>query len=456
MHFCSFLPEHSSRPLFRTDCGARYDTKVEALGTSQDIWGYLDASHPDASLMKMSRSPNRLPQRVRRAPCAKKIVKSVLLRVNGVMAMCLVGCASPGPPQPPSLHLPSLAAELRAERVGGHVTLSWTTPADTTDGDALREPVTAVLWRQAVAGGLSLSPACHAVESRSLPPGPSELRDELPAPLASGSPALLAYQVELRNGRGRSAGLSAPVFAAAGSSPAPVAELELTPRREGALITWQPHPSQAFVELRRTTLVSTSPAGGEAARPGKKASPALFAGKPATKGDAPGVLLLRAGSGAVPLGRSRGTDVGGMLDRSVRDLESYTYRAQRVQTVSLQGQQVELRSEPSAAVNFAFRNTFPPHAPTAPRSVPVGGFGAPISIDLSWEPGQEADVAGYNVYRQTDAGPFLRLNPTPIAEPALHDAAVQPGHTYTYRVTAIDGRKNESAPSSETREALRN
>ena len=37
------------------------------------------------------------------------------------------GCANPGPPKPPSLRLPAPAKDLRADRIGNEVHLSWTT-----------------------------------------------------------------------------------------------------------------------------------------------------------------------------------------------------------------------------------------------------------------------------------------------------------------------------------------
>jgi hypothetical protein len=59
----------------------------------------------------------------------------------------LLGCANPGPPKPPTLHLPEPAKGLAVERVGNHVVLSWQTSTDTTDGQTLRGPITAEICR---------------------------------------------------------------------------------------------------------------------------------------------------------------------------------------------------------------------------------------------------------------------------------------------------------------------
>ena len=69
-------------------------------------------------------------------------------------------------------------------------------------------------------------------------------------------------------------------------------------------------------------------------------------------------------------------------------------------------------------------------------------------MDLSWEPGLEADLQGYNIYRaDAPGGSFRRLNTAPLTGPAYHDPAVAPGRSYRYRVTAVDRTGNESAPS---------
>src|ERR1051325_2913457 len=52
--------------------------------------------------------------------------------------MALVGCGLPGAPLPPSLELPKPVTDLRAERQGNKVTLTWTPPRETTDRAAIR------------------------------------------------------------------------------------------------------------------------------------------------------------------------------------------------------------------------------------------------------------------------------------------------------------------------------
>src|ERR1700691_1643360 len=50
----------------------------------------------------------------------------------------LAGCASIGPPLPPSLELPKAPTNLHAARKGDRVTLTWTIPTQTTDRASVR------------------------------------------------------------------------------------------------------------------------------------------------------------------------------------------------------------------------------------------------------------------------------------------------------------------------------
>lgn len=58
-------------------------------------------------------------------------------------------------------------------------------------------------------------------------------------------------------------------------------------------------------------------------------------------------------------------------------------------------------------------------------------------------------VAGYNVYRaENSAGPYKKLNSSPVRETGYKDSAVQSGHQYFYTVTSIDGQGHESGFSN--------
>jgi fibronectin type 3 domain-containing protein len=91
------------------------------------------------------------------------------------------------------------------------------------------------------------------------------------------------------------------------------------------------------------------------------------------------------------------------------------------------------------------------------------GEGQKPFIDLIWAPVTNADLAGYNVFRSErpsdEAGavlaePMVKLNSELVKSPSFRDNAVTSGKTYTYSVSAVDVRGNESRHSETTREPV--
>ena len=350
------------------------------------------------------------------------------------LTLLLVACASPGPPRPPSLHLTDIPTDLTAQRVGSSVLLHWTTSSRTTDGLNVPAPLTAEICRETTPP--SPKPACTTVVRIAVTPGPSSASDQLPAALTADPATPLTYRVRILNPEGRSAGLSKPAIALAGATPSPVAGFHATTTRDGTLLQWQPDPAPSIIELDRT-LASPNPP-----KPRSKKAATPFSAPT----EAPEVHL-RTGND------SPSTDPGGTLDRTARRGETYTYKAQRIRTVVLNGKSFELRSDPSTPIIVATSDTFAPIVPSGLAAIP-GGTATTAAIDLSWQPDTDPDLAGYNVYRRSN-GAFQRITATPTLGPAFSDTSVTPGSAYTYRVTAIDSSGNESAPSTEVTETAR-
>src|SRR5580698_7421935 len=80
------------------------------------------------------------------------------LLLIATLAILTTGCASPGPPRPPSLNLPRPITDLTAERIGDKVTLQWTTPTKTTDGLLIKGSITAHLCRTNIAADTTAAP----------------------------------------------------------------------------------------------------------------------------------------------------------------------------------------------------------------------------------------------------------------------------------------------------------
>jgi hypothetical protein len=375
-------------------------------------------------------------------------LRSVAL-ISALATLFFSGCASPGPPRPPSLKLPQLVTDLTAERSGDQVLLHWTTPAKTTDSLAIETAITAKICRSTLPGRPPAPTAatvpCSPTLRVPVKPGASTAIDSLPAALTSDPVALITYRVEIENASGHSAGPSNPAFAASGSAPPILQNLRATAVPEGAMLEWAPAsstgPSSTFVELARVnpSLAATRQTN---AKP-RSSQPLQLGGQQAAE------VRLRAKAPS-----EAGAEPAGTVDRTARFGETYRYSAQRVRTVQIGKHALELRSTATAPVSLTLRDTFPPAPPTGLAAIP-GTSATQTSMDLSWEPGSEPDLAGYLVYRKaaSDATP-TRLSPTPLAGPAFRDLTAIPGTRYSYTVTAVDTSGNESAPGAPAEETL--
>jgi hypothetical protein len=350
--------------------------------------------------------------------------------------LVLAGCGTPGVPMPPSLKLPDTVADLAAVRTGNQVTLTWTMPKKNTDKLLLKGNVTVRVCRKDATGSCTAAGA----ELQLAPGSDASFAEALPAPLAAGSPRPLSYFVELKNRNGRSAGLSNAAVVLAGEAPMPVSGLAAEVRKQGVALRWTAldataqKSAPAAIRLRRKLLTPQL----------EKPKQGLMTPTPEPLEQN---LLIEAGA-----------HPGRALDRDIRFGQTYEYRAQRVARVTVDGRTLELAGELSAPVRVEALDVFPPAVPTGLAAVATAGeTGSEAAIDLSWQPGAEADLAGYAVYRREGDGPWQRISPAqPLVPPAFHDAHVLAGHTYRYAVTAIDQGSHESVRSAETEETVPN
>jgi hypothetical protein len=363
--------------------------------------------------------------------------------------LILAGCGTPAAPQPPSLKLPVPVADLAASRTGNQVTLTWTMPKKSTDKLLLKGSVATYVCRKETVGGNCIAAGAAPSMSSELsfaPGAVGSLTETLPATLAAGAPRPLSYFVELKNGNGRSAGLSNAAVVLAGEAPAPVANLSAEVRKAGVVLRWEPLRDAAqessAIRLHRK-LLNPPPAKPQQGQQG------LLAPQPE-----PVEQNLLIDSCAPEAGK------GGCraLDSNIHFGPVYEYRAQRVARVTVEGKTLELAGELSVPVRVEARDIFPPAVPTGLAAVATtGDNGAGNAIDLSWQPVTDADLAGYAVYRREGDGGWQRISPAgPLVPPAFHDSQVQPGHSYRYAVSSISQGGNESARSAETEESMPN
>ena len=317
-----------------------------------------------------------------------------------LLASLAIGCATPGPPRPPSLRLPEAVTDLSARRVGNQILLAWTTPTKTTDNLAIKETLTARICR----AGVPESPAavltpprpvsdtpppknpnqppvlpCTTVHTASVKPGPSTAVETLPPTLASDPIILLDYRVEILNPAERSAGLSNSALSISGSAPPPVAALRATPTATGVILQWTPTSTPSVpttVELSRTDQTLAASRQLHADTSSTPNQSVQLAGK-----ESPEVRLRTA-----PPEPSRTTEPSGTIDTTARFGDIYRYTAQRVRTVTLSGHTLELRSTLSEPITLALHDTFPPATPTGLYAVPGQTDNTAFAIDLSWQP----------------------------------------------------------------------
>lgn len=106
-------------------------------------------------------------------------------------------------------------------------------------------------------------------------------------------------------------------------------------------------------------------------------------------------------------------------------------------------------SEDSPVIEITPRDTFPPQAPQG-----LTALHTTDAVELIWNASPEADLRGYDVYRQEE-GPASKLTAEPLSTPTFRDTNIVTGKSYVYHVTALDSAGNESGPSGEATAEVR-
>jgi len=114
---------------------------------------------------------------------------------------------------------------------------------------------------------------------------------------------------------------------------------------------------------------------------------------------------------------------------------------------------MSVEGDDSKSASVFTRDIYPPSEPSGLQAV-YSSVGQKPFVDLSWAPNMESDLAGYNLFRSHGKGEPVKLNSQLIAVPSYRDERVTPGTTYTYSVSAVDLRGNESPRSTETTETV--
>jgi hypothetical protein len=137
------------------------------------------------------------------------------------------------------------------------------------------------------------------------------------------------------------------------------------------------------------------------------------------------------------------------LDQSFEWEHTYFYRAT---FVSVAGE-LQVEGDDSTEIKVFAHDVFPPSAPSGLQAV-FSSVGQPNFIDLTWTPNTDAELSGYNVYRQEEGGQLVKINSELTKIPTYRDRDIKPGKKYVYAVTAVDLRGNESGHSEESGESV--
>jgi len=361
----------------------------------------------------------------------------------------LSGCGTPGVPQPPSLELPRPVSDLRATRKGNKAQLAWTVPVQTTDRQNLRRIGATLICRSLQPGMTKCNkvgeiPTAQLLAQYTPPPGKKKESgppaqgtktkkkqaappqatyvDEIPPELIQQSPeGFVTYAVETLNSARRSAGLSNQV------------DVPLAPTL--------PAPSQPTAEVTNEG-VRLSWTGGVAPESDRFSYRyRVYRRLDGTNND---VLI-----GELPI-----SPQGTLLDTTMGWEQTYWYHVTTATIVSLRGKPaIVIEGDDSPSTRVFVHDVFPPAAPSGLQAV-FSSVGQKPFIDLTWAPNTDPDLAGYNVYRRENGGQWVRLNPSLLPVTSFRDNDVASGRRYTYAVTAVDVRGNESTRSEETSETV--
>ena len=196
-------------------------------------------------------------------------------------------------------------------------------------------------------------------------------------------------------------------------------------------------PKVTFTETAMT-LEWTPPAPAEA----ETTPPAFNVYRVPAKGDATAAKALAA---AAP-GKPDAPVNPAPLATAKLDLPGVTLGAEQcfaVRSVHVV-QNVAIESDASPTTCLTPTDVFPPAPPQNLGLLLLDG-----AIELVWDAGSEADIAGYTVLRGDAPGDTLRpLTPSPIRESTFRDTTVKPGARYVYAVVAVDKAGNASPPST--------
>ena len=317
----------------------------------------------------------------------------------------MLSCGSISEPLPPLLHIPERAEALTALQTTEGIVLEWTPPGRTTEAMPLRHSLTFAIHQLALdRPDENISPQRFEREGREVAslegPDPRDpaasdrlrLTLDLPQPPENS----FAYGVRALGRRGRSLGFSNLAIIEVVEGPGQPGRPTLTPGAEGILVEW------------------------------------------AAADRATSYRVLRGSDPAAELTQVGVADKTQFFDTQFAWDTSYVYRVRSLRRTFTGAAEGPL----SPAAEVVAEDIFPPIPPRELRAVATE-----TSVELSWRPNEEPDLAGYRLYRAEGTGELPAETGKLLTTPGATNRAVERGRAYRYAVTAIDQKGNESALS---------
>jgi hypothetical protein len=352
-----------------------------------------------------------------------------------IFAALLIGCAAPGEPYERKPPTPVAISDLSAIQSGSDVVLTFTLPQEAVDHRQLNDVPTIEIYRDFFKPPASgerppaeparptlLVTIPSAMADRYATQGHVRYTDAFGARDFAAHPASLAvYTVRTEISEKKPSANSNVVSLRVFAPLEPIADLKTEVTHAAIVLTWTPPAS--------TPSGSSIPVGGYHVYRGT-ADPSAPADQAKLKSP-----LVKIADASAPPFRDTQFEFGTAYIYSVRSVAQYPDAA--------------IESSDSNLAPVTPRDTFPPAAPQDLLVVFVPAQGdAAAHLELSWAISPETDIAGYNVYRSDQAGTAgSRANTDVLPTPAFRDMNAQPGHRYSYTVTAVDRAGNESPAS---------
>ena len=358
----------------------------------------------------------------------KHIARKAPLAVLALVLLSAHGCGKRGVPLPPEERVQQ-RAELTGFQRGNQMILSWRMPARNAPTGSVQNISRVEVYRLAepLSAPLTMSEeefAARSVVIASLPVTDADFglktmqyRDTLEF---AGQPVRLRYSIRFVNSSGQRAAFSNffLIEPAARVASAP-SSLSATVGQDAIILAWTP-PVQNVDGSTPANVLGYNVYRSLSARETAK-------------------LLNQA-----PVNQTT------FADRTFEFTKEYFYFVRAV-SAGTGGEPVESLESPIVAVRPL--DTF---APGAPASITIAA--TPTTISLFWPPNPEADVAGYRIYRTTDAAKpkteWDQLTRDIQTANTFIDTRVETGKTYYYYISAADKFGNVSPPSEVVSETV--